>query len=90
MIHGSKPSKDNGFSSSPQNVQTGPGAHPASYSMDTRVPSRWVNRPGRKLDHSRPSSAEVKNEWCHTSTLPLRLHGVPREKLPPLLFLPFT
>jgi hypothetical protein len=65
----------------PQNVQTGPGAHSASYSVDTRLLSRWVNRPGRKLGHSRPSSAEVKNEWSYTSTPPLRLHGVHRGRL---------
>ena len=31
------------------------------------MPSR-VKRPGRQFDHSPPSSAEVKNEWSHTST----------------------
>jgi hypothetical protein len=50
------------FSSSPC-VQTGSGAHPASYPMGT-----WGSfpggkeRPGRDADHSPPSSAEVKNE----------------------------
>jgi hypothetical protein len=29
--------------------------------------------PGRKADHSPPSSAEVKNAWSYTSTLPIRL-----------------
>jgi hypothetical protein len=44
-------------------VQTGSGAHPASYPMGT-----WGSfpggkaRPGRDADHSLPSSAEVKNE----------------------------
>jgi hypothetical protein len=46
------------FSSSPC-VQTGSGAHPASYSMGTE---RGKARPGRDVDHSPPSSAEVKNE----------------------------
>jgi hypothetical protein len=45
------------FSSSPC-VQTGSGAHPASYPMGTGDTAR----PGRDADHSRPSSAEVKNE----------------------------
>jgi hypothetical protein len=36
------------------NVQTGSGAHPASYQMG-------IKRPGREADHSPPSSAEVKN-----------------------------
>jgi hypothetical protein len=40
-------------------VQTGSGAHPASYSMGTE---RGKVRPGRDADHSPPSSAEVKNE----------------------------
>jgi hypothetical protein len=35
-----------------------------------------VKRPGREADHSRPSSAEVKDAWSYTSTLPIRLHGV--------------
>jgi hypothetical protein len=46
------------FSSSPC-VQTGSGAHSASYSMGTE---RGKVRPGRDADHSPPSSAEVKNE----------------------------
>jgi hypothetical protein len=45
------------FSSSPR-VQTGSGAHPASYLMGTGGKAR----PGRDADHSPPSSAEVKNE----------------------------
>ena len=40
-------------------VQTGPGAHPASYTMGTgSFPG--VKRPGRGVDHKPPSSAEVK------------------------------
>jgi hypothetical protein len=30
--------------------------------------SLGVKRPGREADHSRPSSAEVKNTWSYTST----------------------
>ena len=40
-------------------VQTIPGAHPASYTMGTG-PFPEVKRPGRGVDHSPPSSAEVK------------------------------
>jgi hypothetical protein len=36
-------------------VQNGSGAHPDSYPMGT-----MLKRPGRKADHSPPSSAEVK------------------------------
>jgi hypothetical protein len=39
-------------------VQTGSGAHPASYPMGTGGKAR----PGRDAEHSPPSSAEVKNE----------------------------
>ena len=40
-------------------VQTGPGAHPVSYTMGTgSFPE--VKRPGRGVDHPPPYSAEVK------------------------------
>ena len=40
-------------------VQTGPAAHPASYTMGTgSFPE--LKRPGRGVDHPLPSSAEVK------------------------------
>jgi hypothetical protein len=45
------------FSSSPC-IQTGSGAHPASYPMGTGGKAR----PGLDADHSPPSSAEVKYE----------------------------
>jgi hypothetical protein len=42
-------------------------------------PIQWVplgvKRPGREVDHSPPTSAEVKKMWIYTST-PIRLHGV--------------
>jgi len=40
-------------------VQTDPGAHPASYTMDAKsLPAiKW---PGRGVDHPFPSSTEVK------------------------------
>jgi hypothetical protein len=42
-------------------VQTGPEAQPASYTMGTgSFPG--VKRPGRRVDHPPPSSAEVKKE----------------------------
>ena len=40
-------------------VQTGPGAHPASYTMGTGS-LLGVKRPGRGADHPPPSNAEVK------------------------------
>jgi hypothetical protein len=45
-------------------IQWVPGA------LSTEV--KWQ---GRKADHS-PPSAEVKNAWSYTFTLPIRLHGV--------------
>jgi hypothetical protein len=35
-----------------------------------------VKWPGHEADHSSPSSAEVKNAWSYTSTLPVHLHGM--------------
>jgi hypothetical protein len=43
-------------------IQTGSGAHPASYPIDT-----WCPFPGRESDHSLPSSAEDKNAWNYAS-----------------------
>jgi len=40
-------------------VHTGPGAHPASYTMGTG-PFLGVKRPGRGVDQPPSSSAEVK------------------------------
>jgi hypothetical protein len=44
-----------------QNVHTGSGAHPASYSMDIGAVSRGegVKRPGREFDHLTPSSGDT-------------------------------
>jgi hypothetical protein len=35
-----------------------------------------IKQPGREVHHSPAHSAGDKNEWSHTSTSPLRLHGV--------------
>jgi len=40
-------------------VQTGPGAHPASYTVGA-VSFPGVRRTGRGIDHPPPSSADVK------------------------------
>jgi hypothetical protein len=52
-------------------VLIGCGAHPASYSMGTRV----ISRRYRVIDQSLPHSAKDKNEWRYTSTPPIYLHG---------------
>jgi hypothetical protein len=56
-------------------VQTGCGAHPASYLMGAGALSTGIKRPGREVDHSPTSSAEVNNAWSYTSTTAIRLHG---------------
>ena len=50
-------------------VKTIPGAHPASYKMGTGS-FQGVKRPGHGVDHSHPSSTEVKErvELCLYST----------------------
>jgi hypothetical protein len=55
-------------------IQTGSGAHPASYPMGTSgsLPEEGVLKQlGREADHSPPSSAEVKNAWSYTSAPPV-------------------
>jgi hypothetical protein len=56
-----------------KNTQTGSGTHPASYSMGT-----WIKQAGREVNHSPPSSVEVKNDWTCTTAPPIRLHDVDR------------
>jgi hypothetical protein len=71
-------------------VQTGSGAHPASYTLGTggSLPGGRA-RPGRDADHSPPSSAEVKKEQelhllspkcasmaCNRTTLPFYYHNI--------------
>jgi hypothetical protein len=62
-----------------QNVQTVSGAHRVSYSMSTGVLSPGAKRPGREVNHSPPSSAEVKNEWSYSSSPSIRLHSMDRD-----------
>jgi hypothetical protein len=59
-----------------QLVKTDFGVHPASYPMRTGALSPGVKRPGRKDNHSPPSSAEVKNAWSYVTTPPIHLHGL--------------
>jgi hypothetical protein len=57
-------------------VQIGSRAHPASYPMGTGVITPGIYRQGREVDHSPPSSAEVKNAWLYTSIPLINLPGV--------------
>jgi hypothetical protein len=47
-------------------VQTGSGAHPATYQMGTGCFSAGIKRSGREAHHLHPSSAEVKNDRAIT------------------------
>ena len=49
--------------------------------------SSGVKQPGHAVDHSPPSSTEVKNKWSYTSTPPIYPHCVDRGNF--TFFLPF-
>jgi hypothetical protein len=46
------------------------GVHPASHPKNIGGSLPGVKRPERKIDHSPPTNAEVKNEWNYKSTPP--------------------
>jgi hypothetical protein len=56
-------------------VQTGSGAHPASYTIGTGALSPGGKRQWREADHSPASSAVVKNNGA-IPLFPIRLHRV--------------
>jgi hypothetical protein len=43
-------------------------------------PFQGIKRPGRDVDHTSPSSGEIKKEWSHTSSHPIRLCGLDKDK----------
>jgi hypothetical protein len=51
-------------------IQTGFGAHTASYPTVFRALCLKKKQPGHEANHSPSFSAKVKNEWSYTSTLP--------------------
>jgi len=53
-----------------QNLHTGSGSDQASHSVGTGVSFHVAKWPVCEVDHSLPSSAEVRNEWSCTSTVP--------------------
>jgi len=61
---------------SPRRLQTGSGAHPASYQTATRGSIPRGKASGHEADHSPPSSAKVKNVWSYTSIPPICLHSM--------------
>jgi hypothetical protein len=60
--------------SAPKSVQADSGAHPASYSMATRVVSLEIKRPGREADRPPPFSAKIKNECSYIYFSLIYLH----------------
>ena len=40
-----------------------------------------VKRPERGVNHSSPSRAEFRNEWCYTTTPPVCLYSMERKNL---------
>jgi len=74
-----------------RNVQTDYAAHPASCSICTDVPSSGIKRPRREVDHSPPSSADVKDQWSYNLIL---LYAFAAHKgnlyLYPFLWLPIS
>ena len=56
-------------------VQTGPGAHPASYTIGAgSLPG--VKRPGRGVGHPLYIAPRLKKEYSYTSTPPMGLRGL--------------
>ena len=76
-LSGNRIPMEAGFSAS---VKTGPGAHPASYTMGTGS-FRGVRRLGRGVDHPPPSGAEVKERAELYLYPPLDLRGLFQGKL---------
>jgi hypothetical protein len=61
-----------------KSIHTGSEAQPAPYSgHQCYLPE--IKRPGREVDHSHLSSAEVKNERNYTSASPIYLHCIDRD-----------
>jgi hypothetical protein len=56
-------------------IHTGYGANPAYKEWVSRAIFARVKLLGLEADYSSPSSAEVKNTWSYTSTLPYVLMG---------------
>jgi hypothetical protein len=69
---------------SSQSIQTGSGAHPASYSMAMRGGALFprIKRPGREAEYSHPSRADVKAVCSCTSTVPFAFKACTGTTLP--------
>jgi hypothetical protein len=56
-------------------VQTGPEAHPASYTLGTGS-SPGLKRPGRGVDHPPHIMTRLKKEYSYTPAPPLGVRGL--------------
>ena len=70
-IYSSAPKRPNGLCGTPSLLFS---RYPGSFLE--------VKRSGREVNHSPPSSADVKNEWSCTSAPPVCLRGMDRSKFP--------
>jgi hypothetical protein len=77
-VRGSNPGRDKIFFSSPKRPDRLWG--PPSLLLNwCRSYFSEVKQPERKVNHSTPSSAEVKNEWNYTFTSLTHLYGMDRD-----------
>lgn len=60
-------------------MQTGSGAHPASFFSSYWGALLGVKQLQCEADHSSPPSAEVRYEWSYALPLAVSLHGVHRD-----------
>jgi hypothetical protein len=67
-VHGLNPGRDERFFYFPKRLDRVTPSHPpTSCSVGTVLCYPGINRPGGEVNHSPPSSAELKNEWSCTS-----------------------
>ena len=77
-VYGSNPGRGNKYFSSPQRPHQ-LRSPPNPLFNGNRGYFSGANRRERKVNHSSPSSAEVKNEWRYTSTPPYASMELDRE-----------
>jgi hypothetical protein len=72
-------------------VQTGPGTHPASCAMGTgSLPRGGVKRLGSGVNHQPHIAPKLKQEYRHTPTPPLGLHGLLGSNVPVFIIIIYT
>lgn len=61
-------------------VQSVPGTHPNSHLICSRILSLWLRWPGHEAENPTTNVAELKIQWCYTSTLSVCLPDVDRDE----------